>query len=59
MILAGLALERTAVTPVEPPQESAQVETFGPEQVQVALDDMQMLLDFNHLVRADSAEPRM
>ena len=59
MILAGLMLERPAVTPVEPPQESAQVETLGPEQVQSALDDMEMLRDFNHLVRADSAEPRM
>ena len=59
MILAGLALERTAVTPVEPPRESAQVETLGPEQVQSALDDMQMLRDFNHLVRPDSGEPRM
>jgi hypothetical protein len=35
------------------------VETLGPEQVQTALDDMQMLRDFNHLVRADAAEPRM
>ena len=59
MILAGLMLERPAVTPVAPPQESAQVGTLGPEQVQSALDDMQMLRDFNHLVRADSAEPRM
>ena len=58
IILAGLML-RPAVTPVEPPQESAQVETLGPEQVQSALDDMEMLRDFNHLVRADSAEPRM
>ena len=59
MILAGLMLERTAVTPVAPPQESAQVDVLGPEQVQSALDDMEMLRDFNHLVRADSAEPRM
>jgi anti-sigma factor RsiW len=59
MILAGLMLERPSVTPVAPPRESAQVETLGPEQVQSALDDMQMLRDFNHLVRADSAEPRM
>src|ERR1039458_1630461 len=51
--------ERMAVTPVEPPRESAQVETLGPEQVQSALDDMQMLRDFNHLVRPDSGEPRM
>src|ERR1039457_99304 len=33
--------------PGEPPQESAQVETLGPEQVQSALDDMEMLRDFN------------
>jgi len=59
MILAGLMLEHPAATPVAPPRESAQVETLGPEQVQSALDDMQMLRDFNHLVRADSAEPRM
>jgi hypothetical protein len=59
MILAGLMLERPAVTPVAPPQESAQVDVLGPEQVQSALDDMEMLRDFNHLVRADSAEPRM
>ena len=59
MIMAGLMLERPAVTPVEPPQESAQVETLGPEQVQSALEDMEMLRDFNHLVRPDSAEPRM
>ena len=59
MILAGLALQRPAVMPVEPPQGSAQVETLGPEQVQSALDDMEMLRDFNHLVRPDSAEPRM
>src|ERR1039458_282461 len=59
MILAGLALQRPAVMPVEPPQGSAQEETLGPEQVQSALDDMEMLRDFNHLVRPDSAEPRM
>jgi anti-sigma factor RsiW len=59
MILAGLMLERPSVMPVEPPRESAQVETLGPEQVQSALDDMEMLRDFNHLVRPDSAEPRM
>src|ERR1035441_2184125 len=59
MILAGLMLERTAGAAGAPPQESAQVDVLGPEQVQSALDDMEMLRDFNHLVRADSAEPRM
>jgi anti-sigma factor RsiW len=59
MILAGLMLERPAATPVAPPPESAQVEAFAPEQVQTALDDMEMLRDFNHLVRPDNTEPRM
>jgi anti-sigma factor RsiW len=59
MILAGVMLERPSATPVAPPQESAQVEPFAPEQVQSALDDMEMLRDFNHLVRPDSNEPRM
>jgi hypothetical protein len=59
MILAGLTLLRPAATPIAPPQESAQVETLGPEQVQSALDDMEMLRDFNHLVRPDKTEPRM
>ena len=59
MILAGVMLERPAVTPATPPAQSAQVETLGPEQVQSALDDMEMLRDFNHLVRPDNAEPRM
>jgi anti-sigma factor RsiW len=59
MILAGVVLERPAVKPVEPPQVSAQVETLGPDQVQNALDDMETLRDFNHLVRPDITEPRM
>jgi len=59
MVLAGLMLQRPAVQPVTPQQESAQVETLAPEQVQTALDDMEMLRDFNHLVRPDSTDPRM
>jgi len=59
MVFAGLMLQRPAIEPVAPVQESAQVETLGPEQVETALDDMEMLRDFNHLVRPDASEPRM
>jgi Putative zinc-finger len=59
MILAGVMLQQPATLPVAPPQESAQVETLGPDQVDTALADMEMLRDFSHLVRPDNAEPRM
>src|ERR1017187_2906572 len=58
IILAGLML-RPAVTPVEPPQESAEGDALAPEQDRGARDDRQMLRAFNPRVRADSAEPRM
>jgi anti-sigma factor RsiW len=60
MIMAGLLLERPASrSSLPPPQESAQVEALAPEQVAAALDDMQMLREFNSLVHTDSAAPRM
>jgi anti-sigma factor RsiW len=59
MCLAGLLMERPAAKPAAPAQESAQVETLQPDQVQHALDDMEMLRDFNSLVRADDAESKM
>jgi len=59
MILAGVVLERPSAIPIAPAQESAQVDALAPEQVDSALNDMEMLRDFNHLVRPDSTEPRM
>jgi anti-sigma-K factor RskA len=57
VIMAGLLMERPAGKPtVAAVEESAQVETLQPEQVEHALDDMEMLRDFNSLVRADNAE---
>ena len=59
VIMAGLLMTRPAAIPEPPVQESAQVESLQPDQVQNALDDMEMLREFNHLVRPDNVDPRM
>jgi anti-sigma factor RsiW len=58
VIMAGLLMNRPATVPVSPAPQSAQVEALQPEQVESALDDMEMLREFNHLV-PDNAGPRM
>ena len=56
---AGVMLQRpSAVRPV-PPTESAQLEAVQPEQVQHAMEAMQMLSDFSHQVRAAANESEM
>ena len=57
VIMAGLLLNRPAAMPVAP-EQSAQVEALQPEQVEHALDDMEMLRELNHLV-PDNAAPKM
>jgi hypothetical protein len=60
MVLAGVMLERPALRgPIARPTEAAQVEAIAPEEVSDALDDMQMLQEFNSLVHADTSAPRM
>jgi len=39
--------------------ESAQVDVASPDQVERALDDMEMLREFNGMVRPDTADPKM
>ena len=58
VIMAGLLLNRPAAVPVAPLPQSAQVEALQPDQLQSALDDMEMLRQFNQLV-PDSAAPKM
>jgi hypothetical protein len=58
VIMAGLLLNRPAAIPPAVAPESAQVETLQPDQVEHALDDMEMLREFNHLV-PDTADPKM
>ncbi len=59
MIVAGLLVERPANRPPAPVPESAQVETASPDQVERALDDMEMLRELNHVVRSENTEKRM
>jgi anti-sigma factor RsiW len=59
VIMAGLLMERPAAKPAAPAEQSAQVETLQPDQVEHAVDDMVMLRDFNSLVRAGNAQSKM
>jgi anti-sigma factor RsiW len=58
VIMAGLLMNRPAAIPASPAPQSAQVEALQPEQLEHALDDMEMLREFNHLV-PDKADPKM
>jgi len=58
VIMAGLLMNRPAAAPASPVSQSAQVEALQPEQLEHALDDMEMLREFNHLV-PDNADPKM
>ncbi|MDR3699209.1 MAG: hypothetical protein P4L56_06205 [Candidatus Sulfopaludibacter sp.] len=57
LIMAGVLLDRPAVVPITPPQQSAQVEALQPDQVEHAVDEVEMLDQFNHLMRSEPAEP--
>ena len=58
IVMAGLLMNRPPAIPASPVPHSAQVEALQPEQVESALDDMEMLRQFNHLV-PDTASPKM
>src|SRR5580704_1271042 len=61
LLVAAVVWERPAAVPPAKPQAplSAEVQTLQPDQVQRALDDMEMLREFNHLMRSDPAESKM
>ncbi len=60
---AVIVWERPSPAPApQPAQLSAEVQsdqTLQPDQVQRALDDMEMLREFNHPVVADPAQSKM
>lgn len=58
VIMAGLLLNRPADVPPAPVSQSAQVEALQPDQLQSALEEMETLREFNHLV-PDNAVPKM
>ncbi len=58
LIAAGLWIERPGVAPAPPPH-SAAAEALPPDQAASALQEMELMQEFNRLVRADAAEPLM
>jgi anti-sigma factor RsiW len=59
VVMAGVLLQHPASAPPAAQPRSAQVEAFGPDQVEPALDAMHMLGEFSYRVRGDAADPKM
>ena len=59
VIVAGVLLERPEVVPPESVPVSAQVDVVAPEQAEHALQEMEIMRDFNRLVHADAVDPKM
>lgn len=62
LVATGFVLERPGVSPVPPPvngSDRAQVEQVQPEQVEHALDAMDVLAEFSRQVRADAPESKL
>jgi len=55
LVVAGLMLDRPSTHPVSD-RRPPQIESLQPEQVEHALDDLQMLSDFSSATRADAGE---
>ena len=58
LVVAGALIEQPAGTPVAS-KDSAQVESVQPEQVEQALDAMEMLSEFSRHVRNDGQESKL
>lgn len=61
VLMAAVLMERPAAPPVAKQPATAQVETLRPDQVEHALAEVEMLDQFNHLMRAGSPDntPKM
>ena len=59
VLMAGLLFQHPANVERSATPESAQVEAMPPDQVEHAVDEMEMIREFNRLVRPDTAEPKM
>jgi hypothetical protein len=53
LLMAGALLEHPAILPAPAPTDMAQVDTVQPEQVERALDAMEMLNEFSQHVSTD------
>jgi hypothetical protein len=61
LVVAGIVLERPAVSPLPPPKDvaQAQADSVQPEQVVRTLDAMEMLSEFSQHVRTDSPNSKL
>jgi len=61
LVVVGVLLERPSPlrAPLQPATTTAQVEGLQPEQVVRALDEMEVLDQFNHMMKPESSAPRM
>lgn len=59
LLMAGVLLNRSAVTPAPVPIDMAQVDSVQPEQVVRTLDAMEMLSEFSHQMRADIPDSKL
>jgi anti-sigma factor RsiW len=58
VIMASVLLDRPAAVPPADESESAQVEALQAEQVEHALDEIEMLHEFNHQMRTEATESK-
>ena len=59
LLITGVVLQRSAVSPAPALNDMAQVESVQPEQVERALDAMEMLNEFSRQAPADSADSKL
>ena len=59
LLTAGVFLQRPAASTLPAPRDMAQVESIQPEQVEQALDTMDLLSEFSHHVRSDGQESKL
>jgi Putative zinc-finger len=57
LIFAGVLLERPAGVPIVRPPTTALIDVVAPDQADHALEDMELMREFNGLVHPDTAEP--
>ncbi|MGD0499025.1 MAG: zf-HC2 domain-containing protein [Bryobacteraceae bacterium] len=58
-VAAVILIERPAASPPVPAANAQQVEPLRPDQGESALQDMEMLQEFNGLIRPDAGESRL
>jgi hypothetical protein len=59
LVMVGVILERPTVSPTPPPADVTQVDSVQPEQVEHALDAMEILNEFSRHVRTDKPDSKL